>query len=337
MPGTNARFRTVRRSPMVGSVLALGAVVLAGCVSETPSTTAAGNFPERPVTVIVPFSAGGGTDLSMRALAEEAKRTCGTGMTISNVDGGAGAVGMQQVAEAAPDGYTLAVATSSTYLSPHFGTSQLRPDQFRGIMQYDNDPPVISVKADSPYKTIDDFLAAAENNKKLTVGTSGAGSITQVAFMGMADAAGVPVPTNVPFDGGSEAITGALGGQVDAVSATAGESFAHIESGRLRALVSMSDQRLEMLPNVPTLKEMDINWSIPVWRGLVAPADTPDGPISALHACMKKAYDTQAFQSFMNKQSFGPTYKSQQDFSAFLRAEYKRYDRLVEELGLGGN
>jgi len=313
-------------------VMTLGLGTLSACASSGTSDADSGDFPEHGISVIVPFSAGGGTDIATRALAEEARETCGASMTITNVEGGAGAVGMQQVASAAPDGYTIGIATSSTYLAPNLGTSQLDPSQFRGVMQFDNDPPVISVPANSEIKTFDDFKQAAESG--LNISTSGAGSITQLAFLGMAERGGMPAPTNVPLGGGSEAILAALGGKVDAVSATAGESYQQIKSGRLRAIALMGDKRLDKLPEIPTLKELGVEWSIPVWRGVVVPAETPDAVVGKLNSCFKEAFDTESFQDLMQRQSFTPTYKDQEDFSAFLEDEYANYGRLIDQFGM---
>lgn len=313
------------------AILAAGSLLLASCAQDNDNDE---GFPERPITIVVPFDAGGGTDLTARAMEEHASEACGTSVTISNVSGGAGAVGMQQVADAAPDGYTLAVATSSTMVSYHYGTSQITPDLFRGVMGYDADPAVLSVHPDSPYQTIEDILADLEAGENLTVATSGAGSITELAFMGMTNAAGTPPLTNVPFDGGAGAMTAAMGGQSDAVSATAGESFQHIETGQLRPLVVMADDRLDLLPDTPTLHDSGIDWSMDIWRGLVAPAETPDDAVEVLEDCFREAYETDEFQEFMVQQNFGPDFRSADEFDTFLTDIFNTYGELIEEMDI---
>ncbi|MDV3127256.1 tripartite tricarboxylate transporter substrate binding protein [Mycobacterium sp. 21AC1] len=327
----SATSRTVNNIRALAVIACLW-LLATGCANSGSTATGADNFPEHGINVIVPFSAGGGTDMSMRALAEAAREPCGTSITITNVEGGAGAVGMQQVGSAGADGYTVGVATSSTYLAPNLGTSQLDPAQFRGVMQFDNDPPVISVPANSDIKTFDDLKKHAASG--LNISTSGAGSITQLAFLGMAERAGVAAPTNVPLGGGSQAILAALGGQVDGVSATAGESYAQIKSGRLRAIAVMGDKRLEQLPDTPTLKELKVDWSIPVWRGLVVPAGVSDQVVEKLNSCFKKAFDAESFQSFMAGQSFTPTYKDHDDFTKFLQSQFVEYGHLVDQFGM---
>lgn len=314
---------------------ALATVAVTGCAQESGTGAgAADDFPSKPISIVVPFSAGGGTDLTARGLDGPAEEACGTDITVSNVEGGAGAVGMEQVAEANNDGYTLGVATSSTMMGAHYGTSQVTPDRFRGIMHYNLDFVALSVAANSPYKTIDDFLAAAENGEELTVATSGAGSITELAFMGMTDAAGVPKLTNVPFDGGSAAITAVMGNQADAVSATAGEQFQQIDSGKLRPLVSMSDERLDFLPDTPTLQEKGIDWSLGVWRGLVAPADTPDDVVDHLSECFGEAIEDEEFQAFMEKQNFDVVFMGADEWDTYLNDEFERYGETIERMGL---
>lgn len=335
MAAHRVRRARTRRQGGTFAILAVGSLLLAACAQESSNGDGDNeSFPDGPLTVIVPFDAGGGTDLTARAMEEHVAEACDTSVTISNVSGGAGAVGMQQVADADPDGHTLGVATSSTMVSYHYGTSQITPDLFRGVMQYDADPAVLSVNQESPFETIEDVLDAAEAGEEVTVATSGAGSITELSFMGMTNAAGVPPLVNVPFGGGAGAMTAAIGGQADAVSATAGETTQHVDNGQLRPLVVMSDERLDGMPDVPTLHDVGVDWSMDIWRGLVAPADTPDDRVEILEGCFQEAFETQEFQDFMAEQNFGPHFRTAEEFDTFLRDIFDTYGQLITDMGI---
>ncbi len=310
--------------------LLLAGLVAAGCGGGG----SAEDFPSERIELIVPFDAGGGTDQTARQLATAAERTCDTEVFVSNQTGSSGAVGFQAVANAQPDGYTVGLATAEIAIINHFGVAEITPEDVRGVMQYNIDPAAITVASDSPYETLDDFLTAAEEGESLQVGTSGVGSIWQIAYAGMAAEAGVPPMTNVPFDGAAPAIAALLGGNVDATSASAVEAFPQIESGELRPLVTMGQERLSILPDTPTLQEEGIDWNSGAWRGLAVPTETPDEVVQTLNECFREASETDDFQSFMEEQGFGLEYKSAGEFDEYMAAEYERFGQLVNELDL---
>lgn len=311
----------LRRPALRGTTaLAAGALVLTACGSDPD------DFPERPIEIIVPFSAGGGTDQIARALARAAETTCGTQITINNEEGGSGTVGLRRALNSPADGYTVAIGTTSTLLATHHGVSDTTPDDLTPLLQFNFDYSVLSVRQDSPYETIEDFLADAEN---LTVATSGTGSVWELSFIGMADAAGVGSPTNIPYDGAAPAIVAVLGGEADATSASGVEALSQIESEDLRPLASMSAERLPFLPDTPTLHESGVDWESGVWRGVVAPADIEDDVAEILTECFAEAAEDDAFVQFMETQEFEIEVLLGDDFAAMLNDEFAELGELV--------
>ena len=280
---------------------------------------------------MVPFAAGGGTDQIARALAQEAEETCDTSISIINEEGASGTVGLNRVLNAQPDGYTLAVGTTSTLLATHHGVSDTTPDDMTPLLQFNFDSSVLSVAADSPYETIQDFLDGADADD-LTVGTSGTGSIWELSYMGMADAAGVTSPTNVPYDGAAPAIVGVLGGEADATSVSGVEALAQIESGELRPLAAMSPERLPFLPDVPTLEEEGVDWESGVWRGLVGPADMEPEVTDYLINCFDEAAEAADYTDYMDTQGYERRMLLGDDFAQMLDEEFETYGQMVEDL-----
>jgi tripartite-type tricarboxylate transporter receptor subunit TctC len=291
-------------------------------------------FPSEQIEVIVPWDAGGGTDQTARQLASAAEETCGTDIIVSNQTGSTGAVGFQAAANAQPDGYTVGLATVEIAMINHLGVAPVSPEDVRGVMQYNFDPAAISVGADSEYETLDDLISAAEGGEDISVGTSGTGSIWHIAFAGMADQAGVEM-TNVPFDGAAPAIAAVLGGQVQATSASGAEVAPQVEAGELRPLAVMGEERLDILPDVPTLEEEGVgDWTSGAWRGLVVPNDTPDEVVQTLNECFEEAANSGEFQEFMENNGFGLEFRSADEFEGYMDEEFERFGDVIQTLGL---
>lgn len=301
-------------------------LALAGC-----SGGAEEEFPDRSIELVVPFAAGGGTDQIARVLAQEAEASCGVSVTITNEEGASGTVGLNRALGSTPDGYSLAVATTSQFLATHQGVSDITPEDMTPLLQFNFDSSVLSVASSSDIETIEDFLAA--DTGSLTVATSGTGSSWELAFRGMADAAGVEAPTNVPYDGAAPAIVAVLGGEADATSVSGVEALTQIESGDLRPLASMSEERLSFLPDVPTLAESGVDWQSGVWRGLVGPADLPEDVSDTLSECFGEAAESEEFTDFMQTQGFEIEILPQAEFTSMLEEEFETTGEMVSNLG----
>lgn len=309
-------------------------VVLTACGGAGGGSGSQGEkFPSKQMEIIVPWDPGGGTDQTARQLASAAEDTCGTNITVSNQTGSTGAVGFKAAADAKPDGYTIGLATVEIAMINHLGIAQITPKDVQGVMQYNFDPASVTVSSDSKYKTIKDFLDATKSGQPIRVGTSGTGSIWHIAAAGMAKQVGGKI-TNVPFDGAAPAIQAVLGGQIEATTASGAEVASQVQAGKLRPLATMGEDRIDILPNTPTLKEEGINWTSGAWRGLVVPKGTPKKRVQKLNTCFKKAYDSKKFQQFMKKNGFGMVYKPADEFNQYMNQEFKRYDGIISSLNL---
>jgi tripartite-type tricarboxylate transporter receptor subunit TctC len=305
------------------------ALVLAACgLGEDEDD----DFPSAQIEVIVPWSAGGGTDQTVRALAEQAEETCGTRVIVSNQEGAGGATGHQAMADADPDGYTVGAATIEVSIYDHLDAAEVAPADLAGVMRFSANPAVLSVAADSPYESVGDLIDAMEAGETVRIGTNGTGGIWDIAAGGFEQEVGVEFTERVPYDGGADMITAVLGGQIEAIAPSGAESMGQIESGDLRPLATMAEERLDVLPDVPTLQEEGIDWTAANWFGLVVPAETPEDRVAALDDCFSQAFETEEFADFMETTGFGMEYLPADEFDPFMDEEYEAYGELMAEL-----
>lgn len=326
----------LRKAFTVGLALTMAlSLTLVGCSKSTEPKPEA-KFPTKAITLLVPHAAGGGTDAVARALAKSAESEFGQPVTVINKAGASGAVGMTEGLNAAADGYTVTLATVEITHHPTMGNVQWKPADFKAVMRVNVDSAAITVPANSPYKTLEEFLAAAKANPgTLKVGGSAPGTIWHLAALGLQDKAGVQFNV-VPFPGGAApAITDMLGGHLDAITVSAAEVSQHVAAGNARILAVMAPERLVGFPDVPTTKEASkLDLDISTWRGLVAPGKTPDSVVTALHDGFKKAMDKKEFVDFMKAGGYGMGYMSPADYQAFMNQQTEFFKPLLEQAGL---
>jgi tripartite-type tricarboxylate transporter receptor subunit TctC len=293
-------------------------------------------FPEKPVTIIVPYAAGGGTDLTARALAKEVEKHLGQSVAVVNKPGGTGSVGMTEGATAKPDGYTTTMVTVELTTTPHLGLTPLTYKDFRPVMQANFDSAAITVNADAPWNTIEEFIEYAKANPgKIRVGNSGPGGIWHLASAAFEKGTGVQF-NHVPYDGAAPAITALLGSHIEAVSVSPAEVKAHVDAGKLKTLAVMSEERAAALPDVPTLNELGITGVISVgpWRGIAVPKDTPDDIVKVLEDAFQKGAKEPGFTDFMNKSGLGIVIKDGQGFLKVMEEGHNSFGELIPALGL---
>ncbi len=310
------------------AVWAIGfALLLAGCTADnTP-------FPSKPITVIVPWAAGGGTDGIARALAKEASDVFGVMWTVNNKTGGMGVSGHDFGARARADGYTLTLITYELCTYKALGRANLGPDDFKAIVQINEDPGAITVQADSPWNTLQDMINhAKENPKAVKVGNSGPGSVWHIGAAMLEKEAGVEF-THVPHDGAAPAVVQLLGGHIDAVAVSPAEVRQHVEVGRLKILGIMSKERMADFAEVPTVVEQGVNVVHGTWRGLAAPKHTPDEIVATLEEGCKKVYDSPAFQEAAKQAYLGLQYRNASDFQEFLKQQEIAATEMVSDNG----
>ncbi|MBK5201334.1 MAG: tripartite tricarboxylate transporter substrate binding protein [Spirochaetaceae bacterium] len=292
------------------------------------------SYPNSPVTIICPYSAGGGSDSVSRAIAEAAKADFPKGIAVENRTGGAGSVGMSYGMHAKPNGYMITMIAPELVMLPHTGTGgDINFKKFIPIIMVNSGYAAITVSSDSPYKTLADFVAAAKE-KNLQIGNSGIGSIWHLAGAGFEQAAGIEM-IHVPFDGSATAITSLLGNHIDAVSVSYAEVQSQVEAGKLRTLAVLAPSRLPECPEIATVAELGYgDLSIGTWRGFSVPVGTDPVIVEYIKTSFEKAAQTDAFKKFMKNTNNAIDIIPSDKFATKITNEDVYYGKLIESLGL---
>jgi tripartite-type tricarboxylate transporter receptor subunit TctC len=303
-----------------GFVASAAAAASAGLIAKPALAQSA--WPNRPVTVIVPWGAGGGTDATARIVASILEKNMGQPFNVVNRTGGSGVVGHSAIATAAPDGYTIGMITVEITMMHHQGLTDLKPTSYTPLALMNEDPPGVQVKADGQFKDIKqlaDFIKA--NPGKLKASGTGQGGIWHLALVGWLNAMGLKadaVPW-VPSNGAAPAMQDLAAGGIDLVTCSVPEGKAMIDAGKARSIAIMAAQRNPLFPDVPTLNEtLGINYSVGAWRGLAGPKGMPADVAAKLTAELKKAYDSAEFKDFMKSRGFGVVWAPADGFAEFM-------------------
>jgi tripartite-type tricarboxylate transporter receptor subunit TctC len=295
-------------------------------------------FPSKPLTMIVPFPPGGVADITGRPLAAMMERSLKQPVLVVNRTGAGGALGMSQVAKSAPDGYTILMGLSSISIFPVSDRINGRPPayemkEFAPIALISSDPTVLVVRAESPYRTLKDFVDAAKANPgKINYSSSGVYGTLHVAMEIFANAAGIRL-FHIPYQGGGPAVTALLGGQVDALASGPAAAIGQIKGGKMRALAAWSDQRLALMPEVPTFKELGYDAEFYIWAGVFAPAATPQPIVARLRDAVRSAVNDPDFKAAMDKVATPISYLDAPEFQKFWDHDAKRLAVALEKIG----
>jgi tripartite-type tricarboxylate transporter receptor subunit TctC len=309
------------------------AAAAAGALPGTLLAQGSG-YPNRPIELIVPAGAGGGTDVLARAFAEAAKKHLPQPITVLNRPGASGMIGHGEMINAKPDGYKLAIVFAEIVIVPHLGLSKLSYEDFTPIARLNADPAAITVRADAPWNTIEEFLAASRARPgDIKMGNSGNGSIWHLAHAALEDKVGVKY-NPIPFSGAAPAVLALMGGHVDAVAVSPGEVAAHVASGKLKTLAVMADRRLKGFDNVPTLKERGIDLSIGTWRGLATPKGTPTDVVAILTDATRRSAEEAVIKESLDRLSMGYAYADAETFRANMKRDNEVFGNLVVKLGI---
>jgi tripartite-type tricarboxylate transporter receptor subunit TctC len=322
---------------VAGAGSVLGTVGLAGCSEDaTTGNGGGGEFPSQDIEMICPWSEGGGTDQTARQLASGAEEFLDTSFFVSNQTGGTGSVGFNAVANAAPDGHTVGVLTVEITTIEHLGIAEVSHEDVKPIMQYNFDPAALTVRESAPYSTLGEFIDYAEDNPgEISVSNSGPGGIWHLSAAGFAQEAGIELD-HVGYNGAAPATEAVLNEEVEATTSSAAEVAPQVIDGPLQTLAHFGEERLDLMPEVPTLIEEGIDFTMGAWRGLGVPNDTPDDVISTLHDTYHSVYESDGFQQFMNDSGFGLVYRDTEEFGEFMQQSYEDFGELVENLDLQG-
>lgn len=316
------QFSPGRRAALAG-VAALGALAL------QPAAFAQGDaFPAKPITIVVGSAAGGSNDVFARAIGRRLQDSLGQPVVIDNKPAGGGVIANATVARAPADGYTL-VVLSSTFTTGAAIRTNLQYDaikDFKPVALLAKGPLLVTVNKDSPFKTVQDLVAAAKANPgKLNYGTSGAGSINHFATEVFAGAAGIKM-THVPYKGMGPATTDLLGGQIDLLVASAPSILAQVRGGKARALAVTTAARSPIAPELPSLEEVGYKGSaLDLWWGVLAPAGTPQPVIDKLNAEINKHIQSSEMKAFFIKEGAEPAPMKPDAFAKFIAAEIERW------------
>lgn len=316
------------------ALVAVGAMMFA--LNAVPSQAA---WPERPIELIVPWGAGGGTDTVARMLASVMEKDLGQPINVVNRTGGAGIIGHTALAQARPDGYTVGTVNVDLSQMVCLGQSDLTAAKFNQIALFSRDPAGLMVNADSPYKSAKQLLDALKSSKDNAMKASGTGrgGIYHLAFAGWLMKEGVD-PNKVPWvpsKGEAPSIKDLASGSIDLITPPLASARAMIEAGKIRPLATMAEERNPLFPDVPTLKEATgANWASGTWRMLATPVGVSPDITKRLEAAVKKAYDSKEFQDFMKSNGFVTAWMDSAQAKAFHAAEDKAICEVMKTAGM---
>ena len=322
--------RPSRRSLLAG---AFAAVALAAALPA-----AAQNYPARPITLIVPWGAGGGTDATARIIGSLMEKELGQPVTVVNRTGGSGVVGHAAIASAPPDGYTIGLATVEIGMMHWQGLTELTGASYTPIGLVNADPAGINVRADAPYKTVQDLLAAIKANPgKFKASGTGQGGIWHLAIAGLLrdqkiDPAALPW---VPSNGAAPGLQDMVAGGVEVAPVSLPEARSLIDAGKVKSLAIMADKPSALYPNVPTVKAaLGSDWTMAAWRGIVAPKGLPNDIRDKLAAAVRKAATGKEYADFMASRGFGVIYAPPEDFGKFMAKSDTELGATMKAVGI---
>jgi len=295
-------------------------------------------YPARPVTLIVPWGAGGGSDATARIVATLLQKELGQPFNVVNRTGGSGTTGHAEIAAAAPDGYTIGMLTVEIAMLHWQALTQLTPRNFTPLALMNEDPPGIQVATSSPYRTAKELMDAiklAPPGRFKASGT-GQGGIWHLALVGWMQAMGLPANQVAwaPSNGAAPAMQDLVAGSLDLTTCSVPEARATIEAGQARSLAIMAHARNPSFPDVPTLKEaLGVDYSTSSWRGIAAPRGLAPEIATRLTGALKTAYDSPAFKDFMIGRGFGTVWRNAADFEIFMDGADRQMGQAMKAAG----
>lgn len=300
--------------------------------------TAQAQYPQRPIQLIVPWGAGGGTDATARIIAALMEKDLKQPINVVNRTGGSGVVGHDAIARAPADGYTIGMITVEITMMHHVGLTALGPNDYAPIGLVNADPAGIHVRVDSPYKNTKDLIAAIKANPgKLKASGTGQGGIWHLAIAGLLKDQGVDPAALpwVPSNGAAPGLQDMVAGGVEVVPCSIPEARAMIDAGKVRALSIMDANPPALYPNVPTLrKELGTNWAMAAWRVIAAPKGIPADVQKTLGGALKKVYDSKEYKDFMASRGFGVVWADAEGTAKFMAKSDADMGATLKAVGL---
>lgn len=322
------------RVTMIVAVAAMLGVGIQGCgrSDEGRAPASAAAYPEKDVTIIVPFGAGGGSDLLSRAIANVVRelKLLPVGILIENRPGASGAIGYDHVAKQAGNPYMLGTLSVSFFTTPLLGASPVNYDDFTPVAAIAMSPYILAVRADSPIRSLDDL----KKSRRLTTGTTGVASDAVLLAYMLQKETGVTIDT-VPFDGEGEVMAAMLGGHLNLVFGNPGEIMPKIQDGTLRPLAVSTPERLPSLPDVASFKELGYNIEHVQLRGVVMPADVPSEAVAYWQEILRKVAMSDAWKrEYLDRFRDEPRFVAGEEFGKIIKDTNNLYSRIMTEQGL---
>jgi tripartite-type tricarboxylate transporter receptor subunit TctC len=302
------------------------------------TTWAQDEYPSKPVTMLVPFPPGGVADTVGRPVAEAMGRALKQSMIVENKGGAGGGIGMAQVAKARADGYSVLMALSSIVVLPEADKVLKRApmftlDQLKPIARFTADPTALVVRADSPWKTFQEFMDHVKSKPgAVTFGSSGNYGTMHVPMEQLKAATG-SFMLHVPYTGAGPAVMALLSGQVDALATGPSSVMQHVRAGKLRVLAHWGEGRLAVLPEVPSFKELGVPIGYSQWAGLFVPAGTPEAVVSKLRQAARTAAEDARAKQSLAAAGTAFQYQDAPEFERFVQADAKAMTALVQRIG----
>ena len=302
------------------------------------ATTAHAQYPQRPIQLIVPWGAGGGTDATARIIAALLEKDLGQPINVVNRTGGSGVVGHSAIAQSPADGYTIGLITVEIGMMHWVGLTELTAANYDAIGVVNADPAGMHVRIDAPYKSVKDLLAAVKANPgKFKASGTGQGGIWHLALAGLLkdqsiDPAAVPW---VPSNGAAPGLQDLVSGGVEVVPCSVPEARSLIDAGKVKALAIMDANPPALYPNMPTLKkELGSNWTMAAWRAIAAPKGMPADAKARLVSALKKVHDSKDFRDFMATRGFGVIWQGPDDAVKFMAKSDADLGAVMKSVGI---
>jgi len=321
----------------LGRFIACGMLLTTGLLA---GQAAAAGFPEKPIRMVVPFSAGGFTDILARKVAEEMSTRLGQPIIVENRVGASGTIGANYVAKAAPDGYTILVETPDTIVTGPLLMESVpyKPEDFRQVSLIVQQPLVLAVSGESPYKSLSDVVQAAKASPgAITYASWGNGSSAHIASSVLATGAGVTM-THVPYKGVSNALIDLVGQRVDTLYVGMMSTVDYVKDGRVRPIAINRGERSPMLPDVPTLSELGYSiYPISLWYAFGVPKNTPSDVVEKIADAARAGVEAPSVKDWLTKMGMDVPALSPTATDEFMRTEIKNWGVAIQNAGIGAS
>lgn len=317
--------------------LLLVTILVAGCATLQPKTVTTSKYPEKPITLIVPFSAGGGMDLLARAMEKTASKNLGQPLIVINKVGGGGTIGWNELAGAAPDGYTIGISGVDLILQSLYGQTKYNyPTALEPLVQVSSSPYVMAVQAEQPWNNVDDLVRYARQHPgQIKIGNSGVGSIANVLGEMLVHTAGITLEP-VPFLGGSEALAALLGGHIQVVFTSPATVREYTRNGTIKVLGVPNEQRLAdpVFANVPTFKEQGLDIVFSNWMGVAAPKEMSQEARAKLADGLKGIIADPEFKNTLERIGLQVDYLNPEETKLKWIDDNEKLSKVIQETGI---